>query len=401
MSLLSPLRKAVSGGPVALLEIGSGSVGALYFTRGDDAKHVPRSVFFAKRYPMPLQESLDFRRFAKAMEDSLNAATKELSESPAIKKNGRPHEVHVVFGAPWYLSRSKVTSMGQPRPFMVTDSMLAAVNKAAVDDFLASGEVTTGEQIEHAPKLVEHMPVQVLLNGYPTSRPAGKRVTTFSVAMFESVVSSRVFQTVSTVVYHALGRTPLFHSASLAYYKTIGSIFTEPDNYLIATVEQEVTEVSLVEGDVLRETVSSPLGTNHLLRALTTERKTVPEEALSLYLLATSMQARSGEDKTLEAHLEKARVKALSSFAQTCNTLANLKPLPSKLYLLAEPQFGAWFAQVFADSSCAQYTSLGDPFQVALLTKDAIANAVGAEINQFPDAQLGLEALYVSRFGAQ
>lgn len=404
--MFSSLGPASSEKLTALIEIGSGSVAAALLTVSSPTKegdHSPMSVLYAKRHPMALMDTIDFKHFVISMQQALKAAVEDLEKAlgeKVVKRRGRVEDIHVVFGAPWYLSRTKVSTVVEEKPFTVTDSMLEGLNKGAIDEFLASAEVTSGEQIEHKPKLIEHRPVQVLLNGYPTGKPHGKKASTVSVALYESVVSTGVFQSVFDTVYRSLGKVTAFHSASLMYFKSLSTLFPEPDNYLIANVEQEVTEVSLVEGDVIRETVSTPMGTNHLLRGITTSRKTVPEEALSLYLLATSMRASTGEEKALEAHLEKERVKALSSFAKTCTTLAGTKTLPSTLYIVAAPEFSTWFAGVFSDSSCAQYTSLGDPFIVKPLTPEFLATLYGAELGQFPDAQLALEALYVGKIAA-
>ena len=233
---------------VALIDIGSGSVGA-GLARVE--KGVPPVLFSTTRVAIPFQTELEGARFESRMLQALSEAVSALAQERLPED-----EVFVSLAAPWVSAQTTHLSLRSEEALTVTPSLLARLRESE------ESERTHGEQIEE--KLF-----RVRLNGYETAAPFGQGARTAEFALFKSFTPPGLAGRIEAVIERHLHRGPIhFHAFSLIAFASLREVAPTVRDFLILDAGGEQTEAVVVKNGALREVVSIPFGRNHLIRAL-------------------------------------------------------------------------------------------------------------------------------------
>lgn len=234
--------------------------------------------------------------------------------------------------------------MSKEKPFSVSRSLLKELTDSEVEAFtndpVVSEELAGSELV-----ILERQVMEIRLNGYETAQPYGKETTSLRAELFISVMPERVRDDITAAIRSAFSvREVVFSSFPVASFQVMRNLEHTPGNFMLCDVNGEFTELSLVEDDVLVQTVTVPTGKRTLLRAMAEETGSFPDEILSL------LEAAREQKTQLSPGLTQARKKAghiwIKALRAAIAELAPSSVVPKTMYLTADPEIEKWCKDV-------------------------------------------------------
>lgn len=382
-----------------VLDIGSGSVGVSVVAF---RKKQRPEVLYTTREDIAHYEHPGFDRFFHAMLNTLEIATVRLHRE-AFEKNGlqkfRANDIkhiHCILASPWYNATTKILIYERKVPFVVTESV--------VDDLVEQSLVEKkedehmGSAKEVAPtKIIERKVVQILLNGYETSKPYGQNVSRVEVALFTSSVVQAIGSRIQGVVRKTwLNRKILFHSFALASFMVTRDLFPKDDNFMLIDITGEVTDIFFSKSGVLLETSSTPYGKNSVLRDIARTMRTTPGEALSRLRQYTANTITKEASEKVAAALLAAKAKWISYFETVLSYVIETESIPHTVYVMADPDVGPTFSTWVASNVMGQKKPGAQQYQVTYLTEKILDERVSFKTAKERDFFIGIESAFIN-----
>lgn len=377
---------------VAIFDIGSSSVsGALALIPDKKSDGIPKIIHTAHS-EIPFQENLDFDRFLHLMLKSL--------EETAIKmaKGNRavPKKVFCFLASPWCATQTRVISHSRNTPFMFTEKMAAELIEKELKAF-ENSELKKYADVGSAAEIIESKNIEISLNGYKTAKPFGKYAHEVEMTLFVSMSPKTILDLVEEKIhtfFHVSGIH--FHSFVFSSFVAVRDMFPENDDFLLADIGGEITDISMVKNDVISESASFPYGKNFLIRRISSSLNKLPAEALSLLSIYVAGKLESSMVRKMEGALKKARNEWLAHFQESLSGLSSAF-LPETVFLTADKDVSPWFAETIAKEEFSQYSQTRNKFNVILLEASSLRrfckNKDGVERDPF----LMLESIFINR----
>ncbi len=258
MSLFSGKKKREL---VAVFDIGSSGVGGALFCK--DHTGTPEIVF-SVREAVPFQENVDYDLFLK----STLKALEEISKKISLSGLGAPKKIFCVLASPWYASQSRTVLLEKNTPFVFTsklaDNLIQKEISLFKESYMAEHE-DKGDKM----RLIEFKNMKISLNGYATNDPLDKKTTKVEMILFLSMGSEHLIKKIEEAIgRHMHSVNIVFSSLAMASFSVSRDMFIHRDNFLLIDVGGEITDISMIKGDMLRESISFPMGKNFLLREI-------------------------------------------------------------------------------------------------------------------------------------
>ena len=230
---------------VALIDIGSLSLGGAYAILGkDNAPH----ICYSTRIPLPVTDDASPRALLRLLEEGLVKLTDKLQHegSAALARScGVRHvdDVVVSVGSPW--QRTQLRSHTEKFP---------GGKRISSGDIESAKEKIEGSLgIDHATSmLVDHSIIEVLVNGYQTAKPFGKRAQRMSVLGLASVIPISVHDKITNHLSKTFHVEPIkMQSTPALSYVVLRDLFAHEPDFLAAIVTGEATDLLLVKKGIL------------------------------------------------------------------------------------------------------------------------------------------------------
>jgi cell division ATPase FtsA len=287
------------------IEVGSGSV-FIAITESERGK--PHgTVVWSTREIAPLKITRGSEESVKQLMSSLMNAVLRIEQEglralSAYKSSARIDTIHVLIGAPWSFTVSKVIKYTQDEAFTVTHDLIESLTAAAekkMDEDRVESDITK----EHGLTILERHTANTYLNHYHTKKPIGKTAHALTLTQMSTIADSYVVHTVTDLTERVLPRKTTKTTTSIVAFNTVvNKIFPDTTEYCLVDVSYEATEVAIVRGGTVRYCTHTPFGINTIARGLS-EQLTIPHaEAYSLLrepYYTTAMQEFSEKQKSV------------------------------------------------------------------------------------------------------
>jgi cell division ATPase FtsA len=310
---------------VALLDIGSTKVSGVLISRTKNKKtgtvvDFPQ-VLFAASIPVTLQNRMDTTLFF----NDVAQATKEVLKALVKSGHGTPKQTICILSAPFYASRTSIISRKEKESFVCSEKLLESWIVKEIADF-------PGHEI------LESSILDISLNGYRVISPFGQKAEEIEISHYLSIAPKEVLaqlrQAISGVIHSS---SIQFHSFAFVFFRVLDFLTDDDKNYLALEFNGEISELSLIWQDSLRETVSFPLGENWLIQELATGLNTTPEEVRSILRAYAAAHTHAAIEQSLENILDGLRSRWVAAFREALNQALANSFLPGELFLLGEP----------------------------------------------------------------
>lgn len=374
---------------VLVFDIGSSSVGGALFWTGKSG--IPKIVFTV-RESMTLQASLDVDKFLSSTIKSLKIVVEKIYKSGL----GRPEAVFCVLASPWHVSQTRVISYEKNTPFVFTPKLADDLIKKEVALF----------QEEHSKKYngspvraIELKNIKIMLNGYETSNPLDQKAKQLEMTIFISIASEQFLKNIEDIIKKHFNFEEIkFSSFVIASFTVVRDMHINQENFLLIEIGGEMTDISMVKKNVLRESTSFPLGRNFVVREVASTLKSSFEEARSFISLFQDGHVSSSVAKKLVSIIDKLKMEWLQKFQEALANLSSDISIPSTIYMTVDKEMADFFCQIIKTEQFNQYTLTESKFRIIFFSSDFFHGQVVFGDNGIRDPGLIIDSIYINRF---
>lgn len=325
-----------------IVDIGSGSLAAS-IVLSNRAQKLPEILYTYREF-MPIKSTNTPVAHARAMRHALFSAMSALEQKGmrVLQKHSRSMRVKRILvscTAPWSEVATQILHFAQDTPFVVTRRM--------IDEMILHAYSTEGEYakiLEDAGRhIVEKAIINTALNGYSVHDPYGKEASEIAVAYLRGLVSTPILTALEYVKKQIRADIDVrVHTTALILYCALRDLYPNTIHALIVNISGEATELSLMQDNILYESVVAPYGMNSLIRDVAESCKTIPEEARG-YLRAYKQNALT---KAQERALAEGQKRFTSSLETALVELTARYVLPRTIFLILDQNMEPFFTDM-------------------------------------------------------
>lgn len=369
-----------------VLEIGDASVAAALVLLSHTA---PPRILYTTRTRVANHATLDFnylinslkRRIDEVTEDVATRGVRQSALSDA--RSVRIRRVLCVLSPLWHASHSRQVTIARGVPFNMTREVLERAIEKEVDEFTAGhAQAHIRAGIESGSlSLIEKETLNSAVNGYTVSNPQGHTGSKLELLLYISVAQNSVASSVREAVRRAFSIDESdisFHSSTLALFRVTRAIYPEEQDCILVEIGDEITSVGVVNGGMLLETATFPLGKNSIIRGTASRLSVSPEEAASL--LKRALHESPGEDGSMIPEAEAAWREQYKNWIDHLDVMLNNLSaglfLPHTMLVATNDMFALWFVRLLEDEALNRFTMVNQPFTVHRVTREDLAQFV-------------------------
>jgi len=375
---------------IALFDIGSASVaGAIVVLNGDEQPHITHTT----RVPFSFTEALDAKTLEKKTVETTRTVAERLIKALTEEPANQFSRVVCMSASPWVHIETASVMAKHDEPKNISNGYVETLLKEARSEIATdAADATSGME------QTEEVSMQVLLNGYPTADPEGKKASLIELSIAEGYIDTAFRKSLEDVFDEQFGETPVsFNSFILPFFLVARDVFEQSD-FLIMDVTGEVSDIGVVRGDVLTNYLTFPYGKHSIARDLAKELGSTPEESLSRLSLGVSGTQK--EDQKVRESVEKVAQKWIKQFGSSVGKLSEEKRLPNFILLACDNSIGLWLTELTSRIDFGAFTVTGEAFAPELLSANRICEFCtfkGKTTKEDPFLAVG--ALFAKRVG--
>jgi hypothetical protein len=380
--------KGKKGELVAILDIGSGSVGGALVEFHEDNKP---AIIFSVREQIVLQNEFKFDRFLTSMLTSSDKVLGHLRKHTDKKIS----QTLCTLSAPWYVSQTRTVSYEDPKKLLITKKK---VDQLVTQEVIKIKEVFDEHYrdiTESSAEIIEIESVNIKLNGYETSEPFGKTAKSFEANLYVSMSSGHILQSLRERINRTLGvRNVSFRSFALVAFSTLRDIYVDHHDFIFIDISGEMTDISIVRNNTLIETLSFSFGKNFVVRTIASQQKTVVEDALSGFTMYVEGKETTEVQDRIEQTLKYVRDEWINEFKENMKSLATLTVLPGKIFIITDNPFDVWFSKIIGEADYSKLALMRDSLDIESLDVRVLSKFVQYKPDVIRDAFIVIESLF-------
>lgn len=374
-----------------VFDIGSSSVGgAVFYAQGTGAPKIIYSI----REPIALENEINFNRFLSLTIKSLEVVVNKI----CMQKLGAPKKIHCVLSSPWYASQTRIIKLKKNTPFVFNQKLA---------DSLIQKEIILFEE-EHLKKYVhaknkirpiELKNMKTILNGYGTSDPINKKAKELEMTIFISMSPELILEKIENAIgKHFYSKDIKFSSFVIASFAVARDMFIHQESFLLIDIGGEITDISMIKKDILRSSISFPVGKNFIIRGVSSVLNCSLDEAKSIISLYKDGHMEKSNEKKIEPIINKLRTEWLKKFQESLVNLSNDISIPATIFITVDPNLVHFFTETIKTEQFNQYTLTESKFRIIFLGDQALHGIAILKENIIRDPFLIIESIYINRF---
>ncbi|HWP61639.1 MAG TPA: hypothetical protein VN495_03480 [Candidatus Paceibacterota bacterium] len=304
---------------------------------------------------------------------------KVLAKPEMLGQQKHIREFFCVLFAPWTSSRINRAAESYPNATHITGTMIGLLEKKAAS---VSG---------NAPDLLQSNTVQILLNGYPTAAPIGKRAQSLEaivqISTCNPAMRAAMLEVAPTIVP---GVTPPLYAGNAALMRTAAA--SEIEDVLVLHVSNEGSEALVLRRGVPEKHAYLQIGARSMVQKAMPNA--APEETLATLRLIANDQCSPDACTAVQQGFASMEPDLVHTFGEFFSTTLGPERLPHKIMLTVNPDLAPWLSGFFARIDFTQCTDTSQPFEVALLP---LAPAGKAAAGQAVDPDFALALTLINK----
>lgn len=380
---------------VLVFDVGSTSVkAALFFMQKSGAPRIITSI----REPILFEDKVEIDRFLFLTIQALETVVGEI----AAKGLGAPSRIFCIFSSPWHISQTRIISLKKDTPFTFTSKLSDSLIQKELS-VLKEEYVKKYAHPENALRLIELKNIKIMLNGYETTKPLGKSAKelemTLFISMSEEQVCKKIEETISKHFGGVLINNPIKYSSfSMASFTIVRDLYINQENFLLINIGGEITDISMIKKNTLRESISFPLGINFMIRSVASKMNCTLDEAKSLISLFKDGHAEASTAKSIEPAIALLKSEWLKNFQTSLANLSNDISIPAFVYTTVDKDLADFFSEIIKTEQFNQYTLTESKFQITFLNVENLHGIASFEKDAIFNAFLAIDSAYINRF---
>lgn len=330
-----------------IFDIDSTTIGGGIFRYDYDSKGVlvGRRELFVVRKKITNGSNYSFDDFLNKTLKTLHDVASEVYLQSLITID----TIYCNVSAPWMSSQKRKVTYTKNKPFIFT----ADLEKKLVEKELSISLKKNLDYAQHDVALIDRQTVNIYGNGYAARKPLGTSMTDVCIHSLVSVMSrdtKKLFEEAIEKVFH---RDLVFVSNTFVSYQALRTRLPHTNDAIIMDISGELTEVLVVKKDNLVHIGSIPVGSNHVVRTLST-MLAVPY-AKADHLLSAHQESFDLEYISKIQQLIKKSFRVwFKEFFNLCDEYSKKGLLPGNIVLRCDPSYASWFDEMILGEDMLQ-----------------------------------------------
>ncbi|MFA6177591.1 MAG: cell division protein FtsA [Candidatus Paceibacterota bacterium] len=389
MSIFSKLKEKSE--LVLVFNIGSSSIeGALFEAQNSGT---PKIIFSIKEL-IKIEEKVDINNFLLSTIKSLEIVVEKIYKAGL----GAPSHVFCVLSSPWCVSQTRIINLKKNTPFIFTEKLADELIQKEIKLLEEENALEFGNY-KNKVRMIELKNIKITLNGYETSESLNKKIKELEMNIFISMSGEQILKEIEdTIGKYFHFKQIKFVSFLLSFFTTVRDIYKKQENFLLLEIGGEVTDISMVKKDIMRESASFPLGCNFLTRGVALDLNCSLSEAESFISLFKDGHAEEAIAKKLTIILNKLRTEWLNKFQDSLANLSNDISIPSTIYIVIDKDLVDFFSETIKTEQFSQYTLTESKFEIIFLNSKILEGNVVFKENVFREPFSVIDSVYINRF---
>ncbi|MBA3733044.1 hypothetical protein H0W91_01575 [Patescibacteria group bacterium] len=285
----------------------------------------------------------------KIIDTMLCDVVKACKTIPELKKIGAFSRVIITFSSPWYNIVSKNIVIEEKVPFLVTADFINKIIKKE-ENLFQTDLLKNAAFIDEEYVIAEKSIVSSKVNGYLLDKTLGKKTMNFEGNLFMSAIPFVVEDKVANLIlrHTHIPKPQIFiHSFPLVYFSIVRDNFAKTSDYLLTNITGEATDITLVEDNNIKNTVSIPLGSNSITKLIAAKFNIsyeIADSTLQLYLSGKKSKTDEIEIENILAMIEAEWAVYLEDSLQI---LSPDMSLPNNSFLISDSKLENTFLSFF------------------------------------------------------
>ncbi len=374
-----------------VFDIGSSSVGGAVFEV--QKLGIPK-IILSIREPIIFEEKIDIDRFLFLTIKSLEIVAGRISTMGI----GKPVRIFCVLSSPWYASQTRTIKLEKNTSFLFTsklaDSLIQKETSLFEEEHLAKFSHT-----DNKVRLIEFKNMKTMLNGYMTPDPINKKAKKIEMIVFISISVEKILKKIEETIFkHFHSENIKFSSFAMASFTVARDMFVQQENFLLVDIAGEVTDISIINKNILSNSISYPLGRNFMIRRVADSLNCTLSEAKSFISLYKDGHAAGSVEKKLKPIIDKLKTEWLSGFQQSLINLSDDISIPATIFITVDQELKDFFSEIIKTEQFNQYTLTESEFRIIFLDAQTLHGITSFNDNTVRDPFLIVESIYINRF---
>lgn len=384
---------------ILLLDIGHLSVGAAIVSLGVEGK--PKFHYTARQI-LSQSRTLDSDQLFKMVTQATDEILLKILHDGLTHLNftglrvRRFEQAICTLRPPWFLSKTKQVSLKSEKPLGLSEGMLQKILEAEEREFeeKSAERIQAGQTEKFA--VLEHQILSIKANGYAVEPHPEITSQNFDLLLYLSIAPAAVLDGIKKSIYkHFHIKHFEFRSFSLISKTVIKHLESGISDFVLVDANNVVTDVSVIKGGNLRESISFPSGTETFLKKAAEvmgagQTNATVLSQLHLFLAGEMSPERS---QVLLVALESAGRAWLDEMIAVLRESSEEAFLPKQVFLLAEPPFDSIFLKFLRNLKFSTFVEVGETFEVKLLDSKVLEKTYSESQNVHADLFLIIEAV--------
>lgn len=376
---------------VLVFNIGSFSVGgALFLTQKSGIPKIILSI----QEPIPVSKKVDINKFLFLTLQSLDIVANNIYSAG----QGAPSKIFCVLSSPWYVSQTRIINLKKNTPFVFTEKLADSLIQKEIKLF-EEEHLAKYTNVGNSVRAIELKNIKTMLNGYETSKPLNQKIKELEMAVFVSMSGEQVLKKIEdTIGKYFHFNLIKFSSFAMACFTVVRDLHINQENFLLIDIGGEVTDISMIKKNILRESVSFPLGRNFLTRGIASSLDCSLSEASSFISIFKDEHAEETLVKKLAPIVDQLKKEWLKKFQESLANLSSDISIPATIYIATNKDLADFFSETIKTEQFNQYTLTESKFEVIFLNTELLHGVAVFEDNIIRDPFLVIDAVYINRF---
>jgi hypothetical protein len=386
---------------VAVFDIGNGSIaGALVKFSVNDQP----IILYSHREPLTFAIHATPKHLLGSMLKLLRSVATNLAREglPQVKtgpfNSHKLRDAYCIFVSPWYISQTKVVRSESEKPVTVSQDTINNLVQQEQEAFNAALREGKYSQIFGPDdRLLEKKVINIRLNGYDIEEPIGKQSKELELTLFSSFISQSIVSGVQEIIHQSFAVRNIHHySFALAAWSGSRKIFPDIHDYFIVDVSGETTDISLVEKDILVETISFPMGRSTLLRQIVKDLEVTPEVAVSYVGMKSANTLEKNFSDKLDTILKPLQQDWHDQFVVALKTFQKIFALPRATLVTADNDSASFFLKALEEPIAVELNIAQNTLAPTFLSADKVQPFIYELPEVKHDSFIGLESIFLN-----
>ncbi len=354
---------------VLFLDAGKGHARGAVVEMRNDIPHILYSVSGEKKIGLPeSKESLSLAM--SSLEEVLQDIARALQKSVFKNKSYVAEEVCCILAEPYYLSHTSLITETQKEPFTVTEGVIKKI-MSSYHELLP--EAHKEVLLDSNPDVIHEKIIEVRINGYHSDNPYGKMANELQLAVFRTKINKNIVDSIIKIVKKVTPAPLSVEPLSLAAFITVRNRLSTDKDFILVTVGNDVSEISLIRDHALLETVSFPFGKHSLARLIASKIFATPEEALTRLGLYHDKKLSKESEAAFFPVMEETQALWFSYLEKSLVSLSGEVMIPENIYIFVDTDLKDMLGSNITQKGFASQTLVPNGFIINTLDTSALS----------------------------